>query len=154
MIVCLAVACTVLAMFIEAEHVKAKDRFFSNTLSYFAALHGTGTELTEEIASTSISPEHLQKYISAAQAIENGAYSNYQRDRDIVGVPSGARDIADDTDYVHREFQKSVGEFLAYWDDQNPKHIHDGRDDFKQALAQAKATVIALNAQRATLSRW
>jgi hypothetical protein len=100
------------------------------------------------MASTSENPDHSKKLLSAAQSIENAAYTRYLKDRESVGVPARAREIAENTDYVHREFQKSVDEFLAFWDDQNPRHIRDGGDDFKQAIIQANATVGALNAQR------
>ena len=130
------------------------ERFVKNTMTYFAALEQSGAELSNAMLSGDHAPaaalEHIRHTVLAEQAVENNAYKRYLAERSRLGIPTGRQDVADDTDYVHRIFQKSMAEFLDFWSDYERSHIVNGSDDFKQSLREAVAVTDRLKAAGAT----
>jgi len=92
--------------------------------------------------------EDIRTALLAAKSAENAAYMDYSGIRDREGVPSSIRDIADNTDDAHRQFQETMDQFLMYWADRNTVHLTDGSAALKRCIGQANDTVTRINVQR------
>ena len=125
------------------------ESFFSDTVSYIKVISDQGMQVAQTMAGVPTSSlEDIRSALLTAKSVEGASYADYSRGRDKEGVPSRVRDIAEDADDAHLQFQETMSGFLMYWDDKNTAHITNGSVALKRCISQANTTVSKINARR------